>query len=131
MIRLTIAVHEGTLPDAAHLAGCIGFGPADMDTFAIAPEAKDDDGELYRWASGLVSPAFLGAVAQLVQRPAWDVQPYAINLTAARRAQSLVVLWAGDGPVPQAVPEQITAVVGDDPLAALAAMGLTPVEAVL
>jgi hypothetical protein len=51
-------------------------------------------------------------------------------MAGAGRAQAAVSLIQGDDS-PLASPTRITAVIGDDGLAALAAMGLAPVEAMV
>jgi hypothetical protein len=40
----------------------------------------------------------------------------------------MVVWLGGDDPIPQASPDKLTVVIGDDGLAALAAMGLVQAE---
>jgi hypothetical protein len=49
-------------------------------------------------------------------------------MAAANRAQDALLLWAGEGDVPQATLGKLTAVAGMDGPAALAAMGLATVE---
>ena len=63
-----------------------------------------------------------------IERPEEDVEPYRVNLTAARRAQSKLLPWAGEGPIPQASPEAIVAIAGLSGTDALSAMGLRPFD---
>jgi hypothetical protein len=64
-----------------------------------------------------------------LSRPEWDADN-AVNMAGAARAQAAVALIQGDDS-PLASPARITAILGDDGLAALAAMGLVPVEVAL
>lgn len=61
--------------------------------------------------------------------PAWD-SARQINLAGARRAQAALVCWVAGaaGDVPQASPARLVVIGGMPGLAALAAMGLAPVE---
>jgi stage V sporulation protein SpoVS len=104
----------------------LAFGPPDELTYG-ALDWQDVDGNLYAAASFEAGPEFLGAAQSALVRPAWDVEPYTISMAAANRAQAALVLWSGEGDVPQAVPGALTAVVGEDGRAALAAMGLVRV----
>ncbi len=116
-IRITIACPEAHIADANQLARVIGYGPDDGRTCGAAL-FRDAAGNRYAAPSGLVLPAFVtNAVAPLVE-PAWGA-----DMAAAARAQALIVIG---GP---AAPGQITAVIDDDPQAALAALGLTQLMA--
>lgn len=129
MIRIVIACPEAHIGDANNLAMVLGMGPADGLTYG-APGWQDGAGNLYAVASLPVSPEWLVAAQTGLERPAWDTEPYAVNMAGAERAQARVVLHspAGEGddptPVPQANPDTILALPGD-PLAMLAAAGLT------
>lgn len=126
-MRVTIACPAALIPDARHLAMVLGYGPADADTYTTA-DWRDGEGNLYACASAVVGPGFVGAATTPLTRPAWDMEPYRINMAGARRAQAVVALLAPDeaGVMPDLTPtpERITAVPGDDALGLLAAMGL-------
>lgn len=113
MIRITIACPLALLADAAQFARATGYGPADEETFAIAPEYEDSDGNLYRVASGPVALSYPETVAAPLIEPEWSA-----DMEAAGRAQGLIVIG---GP---AAPGQITAIIHDDPQAALDELGV-------
>ena len=129
MIRITIACPEAHIGDANHLAMVLGEGPAEALTYGT-PTWQDGDGNLYAVASLPVSPEWLAAAQGPLDRPAWDTEPYEVNMAGAERAQARVLLYdPGDdpeapAPVPQADPDTILTLPGD-PLAVLAAAGLT------
>lgn len=129
MIRITIVCPEAHIGDANHLAMVLGEGPAEAATYG-APGWQDGDGNRYAIASLPVSPAFFAAALSPLVRPAWDVEPYAVNMAGAERAQARIVLFdPGDdpeapAPVPQADPDTLLTLPGD-PLTMLAAAGLT------
>ena len=126
MTRLTVACCATMTYDASHLAMCLAEGPADAATYANAGW-QDADGNLYAAASFL-SESMTQDPQQALTRPAWDTEPYTINMTGAARAQAALVIWDGEGPIPQAAPGQITVVGGMTGPEALAAMGLSVVE---
>jgi len=112
-------------PDANHLAMVLAFGPADALTYN-GGTWQDGAGNLYSAASGIIGSQFLGLATSALARPAWDTGNV-VNMAGAARAQAAVALIQGDES-PLASPTQITAILSDDGLAALAAMGLFPVE---
>ncbi|SEB80086.1 hypothetical protein [Rhodobacter sp. 24-YEA-8] len=124
-IRITIACPVAHLADAAQFSRATGYGPEDEHTFTIAPEYQDMAGNRYRVASGLVAGVYLtNAVSPLIA-PAWGA-----DVAAADRAQALIAVWQPPEdpealPEPFAAPDRIAAVIGDDPQAALAVLGLT------
>ena len=122
-MRLTIPCPAAWRPDANHFAMVLGYGPSDAETY-VALNWQDADGNLYAVASLPVSDAFTTTAQSGLQRPAWDVDNI-IDMDAARRAQAALVFSLT--PV-TAMPNKLTACVGDDALATLAAMGLTQVE---
>jgi hypothetical protein len=124
MIRITAAVPEALIPDGNQLAMAIGLGPADGQTYVI-PNWQDADGNRYAAASFEARPEWVEAAQQPLVRPAWDTDEI-IDMDAASRAQAAMVF--STEPV-AATPGQITAIGGMPGLAALAAMGLTAVEA--
>ena len=71
-----------------------------------------------------MSDAFTTAAQSGLQRPAWDTDRH-VNMAGANRAQAALVFSLT--PV-TAMPDELTACVGDDALATLAAMGIVPVE---
>ena len=120
--RLTAACAADMQADAPHLAMCLAEGPDDAATYSSLSR-QDADGNLYAVASFPAS-AMTQDPTKTLQRPAWDKQPYTINMAAARRAQAALVVWDREGPIPQAAPGQITIVGGMRGPEALAKMGL-------
>ena len=121
-MRITIACPEALRDDANNLAMVLGFGPDDAATYG-GLNWQDAGGNLYACASLTVSDAFTTTAQTALQRPAWDTDS-AISMAAANRAQAALVFSLT--PV-TAMPDKLTACVGDDALATLAAMGLTHV----
>jgi hypothetical protein len=121
-MRLTIACPDALRDDANNLAMVLGFGPDDVQTY-VALNWHDVDGNLYACASLPVSDTFTSTAQSGLQRPSWDTDSH-VNMTGAGRAQAALVFSLE--PV-LAMPDKLTACVGDDALATLAAMGLTPV----
>jgi len=121
-MRLTIACPEALRDDANNLAMVLGFGPDDAETY-VALNWNDVDGNLYACASLPVSDTFTTAAQSGLQRPAWDTDNH-VNMAGANRAQAALMFSLT--PV-AAMPDKLTACVGDDALATLAAMGLTQV----
>jgi len=101
----------------------LGYGPDDAETYGEL-NWNDAGGNLYACASLTVSDAFTTTAQSGLQRPAWDTDSI-ISMAAANSAQAALVFSLE--PV-AAMPDKLTACVGDDPLATLAAMGLTQVE---
>jgi len=122
-MRLTIACPDALRDDANNLAMILGYGPSDAKTYG-APNWQDGDCNLYAVASLPVSDAFTTAAQSSLQRPAWDTDSH-VNMAGASRAQAALVFSLT--PV-AAMPDKLTACVGDDALGVLAAMGLTQVE---
>jgi hypothetical protein len=111
--------------DANHLAMVLAFGPADALTYSDGTW-RDAAGNLYSAASGIIGSQFLGLATSPLARPAWDTTNH-VNMAGAGRAQAAVSLIQGDDS-PLASPTRITAIIGDDGLAALALMGLFTVD---
>ena len=122
-MRLTIACPEALRDDANQLAMVLGYGPDDVQTYGEL-NWQDVDGNLYAAASLPVSDTFTTAAQSGLQRPSWDTDSH-VNMAGANRAQAALVFSLT--PV-IALPDKLTARVGDDALATLAAMGLTQVE---
>jgi len=119
-MRITIACPEALRDDANQLAMVLGYRPDDAKTY-VGLNWQDAGGNLYACASLIVSDAFTTAAQSGLQRPAWDTDSH-VNMAAADRAQAALVFSLT--PV-TAIPDKLTACVGDDALATLAAMGLT------
>jgi hypothetical protein len=129
MKRITIACPAAHTDDANSLAMVLGYGPADGLTYSNVGY-QDAGGNLYACASLPVGDNFVSTATSPLVRPDWDVEPYQINMAGATRAQALVVFWepTEESPEPPlANPDAITAVVGEDGVAMLAAMGLTTI----
>jgi len=122
-MRLTIACPELMRTDSNQLAMVLGFGAPDALTYG-ALNWQDADGNLYAVASLPVSDTFTTTAQATLVRPAWDTDNH-VNMAGANRAQAALVFSLT--PV-TAMPDKLTACVGDDALATLAAMGLTQVE---
>ena len=122
-MRITIACPDALRGDANNLAMVLGYRPDDAETY-VGLNWHDVDGNLYACASLPVSDAFVSKAQSTLSRPAWDTDNI-IDMDAARRAQAALVFSLT--PV-TAMPDKLTACVGDDALATLAAMGLTQVE---
>ena len=122
-LRLTIACPDALRDDANNLAMALGYRPNDAGTY-VGLNWQDADGNLYACASLIVSDTFVSKAQSTLSRPAWDVDNI-IDMDAARRAQAALVFSLT--PV-TAMPDKLTACVGDDALATLAAMRLTQVE---
>ena len=122
-MRLTIACPNALRDDANNLAMVLGYRPDDAETY-VGLNWQDAGGNLYACASLPVSDTFTTTAQSPLQRPAWDIDN-TVNMAGANRAQSALVFSLT--PV-TAMPDKLTACVGDDALATLAAMGLTQVE---
>ena len=125
-MRITIACPVAMVSDANQLAMVLAFGPADALTYS-GGTWQDSDGALYAVASTVIGGGFVSRATSTLVRPEWDATNH-VNMAGAIRAQAAVALIQGDDS-PLASPTRITAIIGDDGLAALALMGLTPVEA--
>ena len=126
-MRITVACPATLQADANNLAMVLAFGPADELTYG-EPSWQDAEGNLYAAASFEAAPEWVTGAQSPLARPSWDTMPYTISMAAATRAQAALVFWGGEGPVPQADPLKLTAVVGDSGPAMLAAMGLAMVS---
>lgn len=129
-MRLTILCPAAHIPDANHLAMVLGYGPADALTYG-EPTWQDAGGNLYAAASFEAPPEWITAAQSPLSRPAWDAEPYTVNMAGAERAQAALVFFVSDGetPPPQASTDALTAIGGMDGTDALAAMGLARVDA--
>jgi len=119
-VRLTIACPDALRDDANNLAMVLGYGPDDALTYG-GLNWQDAGGNLYACASLTVSDTFTTTAQSGLQRPSWDIDN-TVNMAGANRAQAALVFSLT--PV-TAMPDKLTACVGHDALATLAAMGLT------
>ena len=119
-MRITIACPDALRDDANNLAMVLGYGPSDAQTY-VALNWQDAGGNLYACASLTVSDTFTTTAQSGLQRPSWDIDN-TVNMAGANRAQAALVFSLT--PV-TAMPDKLTACVGHDALATLAAMGLT------
>jgi len=127
-MRVTVACPEAMSADANNFAMCLAFGPADGETYR-GLNWQDAEGNLYSAASWETSGDWITKAEQPLARPKWDAgPPYDINMAGAQRAQLAMVVWTGNGPLPQARLGSLTVVGGMEGPAALLAMGLIPVE---
>ena len=132
MKRITIACPAAHADDANQLAMVLGYGPADGLTYSNVGY-QDALGNLYACASLPVGDSFVSTATSPLVRPEWDVEPYQVNMAGATRAQALVVFWepvteeGGNSEPPLATPDAITAVIGEDGVAMLKAMGLVAI----
>lgn len=130
-VILTVAAPEADRDDASHLAVALGWAegwtPEEWQE-AFTVQLQYADGNLYRVMSCPVGQTFVAKAAMMgpIERPAQDVDNR-IDLSKARRAQDKLVIWMGEGPVPQASADRIVAVVGMPGRAALEAVGLSPI----
>ena len=133
MITLTVACPEADRDDANHLAVALGWtegwAPDEWEN-TFSAQYQDEMGNFYRVMSCPVGESFVAHAAMMgpIERPAEDVEPYRINLAAARRAQSKLMPWFGEGPIPQVALDRIVAVAGIPGVDALKAMALWPLD---
>lgn len=124
-MRITAAAPAALVSDANAFAMCLAFSEADGATYR-GLNWQDSAGNLYACASWEARDEWVQGASQPLQRPAWDVEPYKVNMTAAATAQAALVFSLE--PI-AADPAKLTAIGGMSGPDALAAMGLTPVEA--
>lgn len=124
MIRVTIAVPEAHIEAANHLARCIGYTEADGMTYGEAAW-QDSDGNRYALASTMAEASFVATAASPLVEPPWGA-----DMIAAAQAQAIVAVFgvAEDEGSPAAQPDRITAIVLDDPQAAIGMLGVTRVD---
>lgn len=124
-MRITVACPEALISDANNLAQVLAFGPADAMTYR-GLNWRDAAGNLYAAASFDARDEWIIGAQSALARPEWDTDQ-AISMAAARRAQAALVFAQEATP---AMPDKLTALAGPDGPAALAMMGLSPVEEV-
>lgn len=125
-MRVTVICPEADMDDANSYAAVLGFGPGDLETFRTPPGYEDALGNKYHVTSTLAKSTFPTNATGTLERPAWDTEPYQVNMTGAERAQAKVRIYDPAVPLPIS-PSEILAIIGDDPQAALEAAGVTPI----
>ena len=123
-MRITCSCPEALISDANNLAMALGFSEADGQTYR-GLNWQDADGNLYAAASFDARDEWVVFAQAPLVRPAWDTAEV-IDMVAAERAQAALVFSTE---AILASPAALTAIGGLDGVAALAAMGLTTVEA--
>jgi hypothetical protein len=94
--RATIIVPDAMRDDANQLAMVLGEGPADEKTVG-APSYEDAVGNLYAVASTVATGNFEPVATSTLERPAWDSEPYVVNMTGAERAQAALYVYGQNG----------------------------------
>jgi len=94
--RATIIVPDVMRDDANQLAMILGSGPADEQTFG-EPRYEDAAGNLYAVASTVATGNFEPVATSTLERPAWDSEPYVVNMTGAERAQDALYIYGQHG----------------------------------
>jgi hypothetical protein len=118
-MRITVACPEQLQSDSNQLAMCLALSVADVDTYKYF-SWQDADGNLYAVASFPTSDAWIHFAQNTLNRPAWDVNNV-IDMDAVVRAQSKLVF--GEIAI-EALPDKLTACLGDNGLDVLLNMGL-------
>lgn len=127
-MKVTIACPAALIPQANHLAMCLGESLADGQTFR-APTWQDVAGGLYAAASWDAGAEWLVALQEPLVRPEWDADEE-IDLSAAGQAQGATVVWGTDmeTATPQAGNTVVPVIYGIDGYEALTLMGLTQIS---
>jgi hypothetical protein len=116
--QLSVAVPESLTECANHLAAYLGGSEADLNTYTNA-----------RYTDGSTDYHFLATVvtATALQRVAVPSElPEFVDAAKLYQAmQALVIVTAGEGELPTAAADKITAIIGLDCSTALSAFGLT------
>jgi len=123
--QITMIVPAAHRADATALVMALGASAADWQGAFANLTQQDADGAQYAVACWDARDAWLAKVADAPVRPAWDVEPFEVNIAGAERARALVVLHEPGEPVPvpQASGETILILIGN-PEAMVAAAGL-------
>lgn len=120
-MRITAACPEALIEDANHLAMILAFGPPDALTYGV-PGWQDGAGNRYACASFPCLPSWFAAAQSALARPDWDADGI-VDMDAAARAQAAIALQS------PAAPDRLACWLDDDPQAALAGLGVVPMEA--
>ena len=123
--RLTCAVPEALIEAANHLAVAIGESAGDFESFQIA-DWVDSQGNKYAVSSMQCTATLFQYAGGMLQKR--DFAPDEWSFELASFAQSKIELWMGDGEIPTADPDKIVGIVMDDPMGALAALGVLRIE---
>jgi len=118
-MRVTVACPEQLQSDSNQLAMCLALSAADVDTYKDL-SWQDADGNLYAVSSFPTTDTWVHYAQNTLVRPAWDIDSV-IDMDAAIRAQSALVF--SDTAI-EAVPNKLTACLGDNGLEVLLNMGL-------
>jgi len=118
-MRITVACPEQLQSDSNQLAMCLALSAADVDTYKDL-SWQDADGNLYAVASFPTTDAWIHFAQNTLNRPTWDIDSV-IDMDAVFRAQSKLVF--SDAAI-EAVPNKLTACLGDNGLDVLLNMGL-------
>ena len=124
-MRVTAACPAPLVDAANHLAMCLAASEADGQTYN-GLNWQDAQGNLYAAASFEARPEWIAAAQAPLTRPAWDTAEV-IDMVAAAQAQAALVFSLE--PI-AADPAKLAAIGGMEGPAAVAAMGLTPVETI-
>ena len=118
--QLSVAVPDSLTECANHLAAYLGGSEADLNTYTNA-----------RYTDGSADYHFLATVvtATALQRVAVPSElPEFVDAAKLYQAmQALVIVTAGEGELPTAADDKITAIIGLDCSTALSAFGLTQI----
>lgn len=119
--HMTIACPKALMEDANHLAVSVGTNEADFGTFANC-NYKKGFGQYCVVAFPCPPEFFDILVAEPQQR---DFAPKDWSKTKAEAAQAALLIYQGEGDMPQAQAGKIVVIADMEPLAAIAKMGLT------
>ena len=108
------------MDDANDLAMCLAYGPPDGNTYREA-QYQNANGDLFCVVGFPATEVFMSGASTGLDRPAWDAEPYVVNMSGARRAQAL--LTVSPEPMP-ADTDKIVVRVGPNSLAAINEIGL-------
>ena len=111
--------------DANQLAMALGESEADRETWSLAQWTKD--GHEYATRNLWITQAWLESAQQPLTRPEWDADNR-ISMAGAKRAQAAIVIWDGEGDMPQPQPGKIVCIPGVDMAEVIEQAGLVLVE---
>jgi len=118
-MRITVACPKQLQSDSNQLAMAIALSVADVDTYKDL-SWQDAEGNLYAVASFPTNDTWINFAQNTLNRPAWDIDSV-IDMDAVARAQGDLVF--SDTAI-KAVPNKLTACLGDNGLDVLLNMGL-------
>ena len=129
-MRVTVICPAIMIEDANALMMALSSGPEDGNTFSHAGW-RDLNGVAYSVASFEASEGWLDVARASLARPAWDQEPYVIDMGGAKRCQDLMVFWfpETDGDIPEAMPDRLLVVAAVAGYVAVKAAGLIDAEA--